>query len=153
MSDIQLRLEIWRPARLDRRLIYENQDGHGWGVNELQDNRLHEQAYSWKLRGDVWTALGVDDAGRRIKEAITTGFEFSLRPEERGIDKLKSIVDAFSTYLADEEHRQWQSWEQPLTDDDPNSTYQTQPLLSLHHHLRWLCEVFQNIPGASVTIR
>lgn len=153
MPDIHLRLEIWRPARPDRRLIYENQDGRDWGVNELQDNRLHEQAYSWKLRGDVWTSLGMDDAGRRIKEAITNGFEFSLRPEERGISKLKSIVDDFRDYLKDEKHRQWQSWEQPITDDNPNDTYQIQPLLSLHHHLKWLCDVFKDIPGASVTIR
>jgi hypothetical protein len=153
MSDIQLRLEVWRPARLNRRLMYENQDDRSLGIGQLQDDRLHEQVYSWKLRGDVWTSLGGDDAGSHIQKAITAGFDFSLRPEERSIKKLKSVVDELIGYLADDEHRQWQSWEQPVVDDDPDNTYQIQPLLSLHHHLKWLCEVFQDIPGASVTIR
>ncbi|MBI4776549.1 MAG: hypothetical protein HY788_20635 [Deltaproteobacteria bacterium] len=153
MPDIQLHLAVWRPSRLRKRLFYESQHRPEPEINELQNDRLHEQVYSWKLKGDVWTSLSGDEAGMRIKESIIASFDFSLRPEERGIKKLKPIVDKLRVYLEDKEHRQWQSWYQSITEEDPDNTYQIHPLICLHDHLSWLCDIFENTPGASVTIR
>ena len=153
MAEVLLRLDVWRPARPDRRLVYAEQDGDDSSAKELQEDRLHEQAFSWKLKGDVWMSLADTDEARKIKDALTTRFSCSLSPEKRGFAEMKAIVTDIEAYLTIEDNRQWQSWDQPISDDDPESIYQVQPLLSLYHHLKWICEVFQDIPGASVTVR
>ncbi len=153
MPEVQLRLEVWRPARPDKRLLYEGPDDGGQCLNELQADHLHEQVYGWRLFGDVWTSLGTDEPANAIKKKLTVGFRPSLPPKERGFDEMRSVVKEMSTYLADAENRRWQDWEQLTDEDDPDSTYRVQPLLSFCHHLQWLCDVFQDVPGASVTIR
>lgn len=153
MAEVLLRLEVWRPARPDRHLVYAEQNGADSSAKELQEDRLHEQAFSWKLKGDIWTSLADTDEARKIKEAFTTRFSFSLPPEKRGFAKMRAVVTDIETYLANENNRPWQTWDQPIDDDDPDNVYQVQPLLSLYHHLKWICEVFQDIPGASVTVR
>ena len=135
--------------------MYENQDADGEGVSKLEKDHLHEQVYSWRLDGDVWLGLGKDSTGQSIKERLTTSFECGLSSHERGFGKMISIVTELKDYLNEESKRQWHAWEQPTDKDDPDgpATFQTQSLLSLYHHLRWLCDVFQDVPGASVTIR
>lgn len=83
-----------------------------------------------------------------------TRFQFSLPPEERDFRKMKSLVDSLQQYLDnDASNRRWQDWEQPTEEDNLDSVYRTQPLLSFLQHLKWLCEVYQDVPGISVTIR
>lgn len=153
MPEVQLRLEVWRPARPDKRLLYERPDDGDQCPNELQADHLHEQVYGWRLFGDVWTSLGTGEMAIAIKEKLTVGFNPSLPPKERGFGEMRSVVKEMSTYLADAQNRRWQDWEQLTDEDDPDSTYRVQPLLSFYHHLRWLCDLFQDVPGASVTIR
>ncbi len=153
MSETLFRLNVWRPARIERSLMYENRDANGEGISELQEGHLHEQIYSWRLGGDVWTALRDDDDSKNIKKSLTTGFECGLPPNERGFGKMGSILTELRDYLTEESNRSWQMWDQLTDEDDQDSAYQVQPLLALYHHLQWLCDVFQDVPGASVTIR
>jgi hypothetical protein len=153
VAEVQLRLEVWRPARPDRRLLYEEPDDDGQSLNELQADHLHEQIYGWRLRGDVWTSLKTEESADTIRERLTTDFSPTRPPNERGFSKMRAILADMHSYLADEKNRQWQDWEQLTDEDDPDSTYRVQPLLSFLGHLRWLCDVFEDVPGASVTIR
>ncbi len=152
MTEPLLRLDVWRPVRPSRRLAYAEQVNDGPSVSVLQEDCLHEQAYSWTPKGDIWMALADTDKAEQIKEALRTDFSDSLPPEKRGFAEMKALVRKIKDYLAEENNRQWQSWEQPINDDQDN-LYRMQPLLALYHHLKWLCEVFQDIPGASVTVR
>jgi len=149
MTETLFRLDIWRPARPDRQLFYAGRDDDKLSVIELHEDHLHEQAYSWNIREDVWS----DKAASRIRDMLTTDFDCSLPPEIRSFNKMKDVVSELGNYLVDESKRQWQSCLQPVRQDDPNNVFQIQPLLSLYHHLKWLCEVFCNVPGASVTVR
>lgn len=153
MSETLFRLNVWRPAHIERALMYDNRSADDESISELQEGRLHEQVYSWRLVGDVWTALGNDDRSQEIKKCLTTSFDCGLPPNERGFDKMDSTLTKLRDYLSEESNGRWQAWEQPTDEEDPNSAYQVQPLLSLYHHLQWLYDVFQNVPGASVTIR
>ncbi len=153
MTKPLFRLEVWRPASYDRQLAYQkDSDGMTPDVNELHPDRIHEQAYSWKIKGDIWTALTIEDDAKYLKEAFTRGFISDLSPDKRSFDKLKTILEKLSDYLDDENNRLWQIWEQPI-DEDEDNTYRIQPLMSLYYHLNWLYEVFHDVPGASVTIR
>ena len=152
MPEPLIRLDVWRPARIERRLVYDgigNCDPH---AEELQEDRLYEQVYSWKIRGDVWTSLGDDGTAKEIRDSITEEFACSLSPADRGLSKIKSAKDRISEYLRNDENRKWQEWEQPISDDDPNNLYRLQPLVAFCHHLKWLLQVFKDVPGASVTI-
>lgn len=153
MGETQLRLDIWRPARREMRLLYEQ---HGDGdpcYAELLKGRLHEQAYGWKMHGDVWTSIRDPEKLREITQALIVDFGSNLPPEQRSIAKLRDVVEMIGRLSIDKENQEWQDWEQPLGEDEKAGVYRTQPLLMLFHHLRWLCDIFKDLPGASVTVR
>ena len=153
MTETLFRLEVWRPASFDRQLAYQkDHDGITPSVNELHRDRIHEQAYSWKIKGDIWTAFTNDDDAQKIREVFTREFISDLSPDERSFDKLKTILEKLLNYLNDENNRRWQTWGQTI-DEEEDNTYRIQPLMSLYYHLNWLYEVFHDVPGASVTIR
>ena len=153
MSDIYFRLEVWRPARFSNRLMYvRNYGDDGRKASSFEQEQLHEQIYSWGAEGNVWLALRTDPKGQEIKERITTDFKVDLLPSDRGFDKISRILDLLKEYLDQDEKRIWETWGQALEDDE-GETFQTQPILAFYHHLRWLYHMFQDLPGASVTIR
>lgn len=150
VAETLFRLDVWKPARLDKQLAY----GEETVVRELHAEHLHEQVYSWKLKGDVWTALSGDDVGDKLKEDLISGFDCSLPPEDRDLSKMKSLIDRLVAFLHNETNRQWQTWPQSTNDDnDQDCLYQVQPLLALCQHLKWIYDIFQDVPGASITIR
>ena len=153
MPEVQLRLEVWRPAHPDRRLLYEEPDEEDRRLSELQTDHLHEQIYGWRLRGDVWTSLDIEASESEIKERLTEGFSPTHPPSQRGFRALRGILADMQSYLDDEKNRQWQDWEQLTDEDDRDSTYFVQALPCFFSHLHWLCDVFEDVPGASVTIR
>lgn len=154
MAETLLRLDVWRPARPDKRLLYAKPENDLPSVIELHENRLYEQVYSWKVCGDMWTSISSDEEAKKIKEMLTTNFASSEPPEERSFVKMKVVVQKLKDYLfSNENNRKWQIWEQPISQDDTDDLFHIQPLLLLYHHLKWLCEVFEDIQGASVTIR
>ncbi len=150
MSEIYFRLEVWRPARSPNRLMYV-QDDDGREAS-FEHERLHEQIYSWGAEGDVWLGLETEQTGQEIKERLFSDFKSDLPPSDRGFDKISKILALLKKHLAQEENRKWGIWEQSVQDNEV-VTYQTQPLLALYHHLRWLYYLFQDLPAASVTIR
>ena len=152
MSDIYFRLEVWRPARFSNRLMYVQNDGDDGQKASFEQEQLHEQIYSWGAEGNVWSALGIDQKGQEVKERIASDFKVDLLPSDRGFDKISKILDLLKEYLDQDENRSWETWEQALEDDE-GEPFQTQPILAFYHHLRWLYHMFQDLPGASVTIR
>lgn len=155
MSDIQFHLDVWRPLKAHRRISFgiEDRDGNARQTDITQSDRLYEQVYSWNLKGDPWVALGDDEVCKNIQEELTTGFDFNEPPEKRSFEKLSSIVEKIGKYLEDDNNRPWQYWIQPDNENDSDGSFQLQPILALYHHLKWLCELFEDLPGASVTIR
>ena len=159
MTETLFRLEVWRPTSFDRQLAYQKdldgitpQDRITPNVEELHHDRIYEQAYSWRIKGDIWTALTANEDATEIREFFTSEFSSDKPPEERTFNKLKARLEKLSNYLNDSDNRLWQTWEQPIDKDEENF-YQIQPFLSLYYHLNWLYEVFHDVPGASVTIR
>lgn len=158
MNETLLRLDIWKPASIDKKLFYHhNEQNKAQEVKmpnmcELYTDRIHEQAYSWKVKGDIWTALKNDKNSQDLKNDIISIFSPELPPEQRGFDKLRTILEKLLVFLKNDDNRLWQTWDQ-LIDDDENINYRIQPILSLYFQLNWLYKVFHNVPGASVTIR
>lgn len=149
MTIPSFRLDIWRPAHPECRFVYAEPSN---AVKELDENRLHKHVYSWKPSGDFWGSLRSEDSNK-LRDLFFGSFSSELPPDERGVDKLKKFLGDLDHILNDDANRNWQMWEQPVHQDNENRLYQLQPSLSLYHHLKWLCEVFQDIPGASVTVR
>jgi hypothetical protein len=147
------RLEVWRPARLGRRLVRDAKT-QSRGFVALQSDSIHEQAYGWRLQGDVWTSLGNSSEAKQIRVDLMAQFAADLPPEKRGFDALEALVERMGAFLGDGGNRAWQAWEPagPLG-EDADDLCQIQPVLALYHHLRWLCDVFHDLPGASVTVR
>jgi hypothetical protein len=153
MDEVWFRLDVWVPARSEKHLSYTGLENDITSIIVLQEEHLHEQVYSWKIKGDLWASLTSGKTAMEIKETLTTGFSCNYPPKERSFRKVRDFLRILDGYLSIEENRYWQNWEQPIFLDEPDNLFRIHPLLALYHHMKWIYDVFHDVPGASVTIR
>jgi hypothetical protein len=145
-----IQLSVWRPARLGRRLLPPSQDGAS--AVPFEDEHLQEEAYSWETREDFPGSLKPDDAGK-VRAALFEAFAPHLRPIDRSIAKLEHVIETLAHGCVNSREVAWQDTLTLTRDRDENVNLRANPALSLLHHLRWVHDVFRDVPGASVIVR
>lgn len=153
MAEVALKLAVWRPAKLQRRLAKESEGGQEWPVAALDS--LYEEIYRWHLREDIWAVVADDTTRANLMSLLVEGLNPELSPRDRGIQKLQTVIAGFDQAVRGGA-TSWAPCEQQLLaglEDDDETRLRADRLLSFTHHLRWIHQVFGSIPGMNVTIR
>ena len=151
-NSIGFRLAVWRPIRLERSVAVEanERDGCEW---PLARQRLHEQVYQWQPHEDVWGGLTKASDAQELRKVLIEQFDPYQPPTERTIAKLEHAI-AIARRIISEGNSQWSDCETPIEDQQSDElTFRANILASLCRHLEWVCAIFRNLPGTSVTIR
>ncbi len=115
-----------------------------------QNEQLQEETFSWETREDFSGSLTQVDAGS-LRVALFDAFAPHLPPPERSVRKLKAAIDVLRNGS-----RGTSGWGDALSTgpyEGEQVNVRANPALSLLHHLRWVFDVFHNVPDASVTVR
>ena len=150
-SSPKLTLSIWRDFVPPRLLALPGEEGR-----QLLDSEsgLQEEVYSWRPREDVFAGISDDATRMDLHDRLVGRLDVSKPPGERRIVVLEDFVrtaeaaiDAGDATFAPSES---ESDEDP---DDEGRQVDTNPLLALTMHLRWLLACFGGRPGISVSVR
>ena len=150
-SSPKLTLSIWRDFVPPRLLALPGEEGR-----QLLDSEsgLQEEVYSWRPREDVFAGISDDATRMDLHDRLVGRLDVSKPPGERRMAVLEDFVraaeaaiDAGDAAFAPSES---ESDEDP---DDEGRQVDTNPLLALTMHLRWLLACFGSRPGISVSVR
>lgn len=139
-----LRLTIWRPAHLDRRLMYRDA--------AIQNGELHEEAYRWETTEDF---LGSFDKTQSAvgREALFTAFATHLAPAQRSMAQLSAALQVLEAACAAAGNEAWKDGLTVESFGDGLINLRAHGGLVLYRHLRWVYDIFKDVPEASVTVR
>jgi hypothetical protein len=112
-------------------------------------SRFLEEAYTWEPAESIWDGLGKADTDR-LRELLVDGFSPDKLPEERKIENFRSVLEQIERIVA-EGRAEWKDCQQ--TDESGDVNLRANLLLSFLHHLRWVCDVFADVPAISITVR
>ena len=150
-SSPKLTLSIWRDFVPPRLLALPGEEDR-----QLLDSEsgLQEEVYSWRPREDVFAGISDDATRMDLHDRLVGRLDVSKPPGERRMAVLEDFVraaevaiDAGDAAFAPGES---ESAEDP---DDEGRPVDTNPLLALTTHLRWLLTCFGSRPGISVSVR
>lgn len=138
-----LRITFWRPSRWRRKLLDVKER------SPADESRFLEEAYTWEPAESIWDAVEKTDT-ERLRELLLEGFSPNKPPEARDIHILRNVLEQIEA-IATAGRAEWKDCQQ--LDEDGNTNLRANLLLSFLHHLTWLCDVFADVPGISITVR
>ena len=151
-SSPRLTLSIWKDFVPQRVLALPGEEGR-----QLLDSEsdLQEEIYSWRPREDVFAGVSDDATRLDLRHRLVGKLDVSNPPGERRMIVLEDFVNAaeaaIESGVAASAPSQTESDED--SDDEERSRIDTDPLLALTIHLRWLLSCFGSRPGISVSVR
>jgi hypothetical protein len=143
-----IRITFWRPHRPARPLAFQPSDSLAMFVLG-SDEQLQIEAFSWHVKEDIWGGLLDPILRDHLNRRLVDEFDPSLSPIERTIEKMQGLLTQFATALPGTE---WSAAGYD-TDEDEEAGSRLNSLLAFHEQMVWLCNVFKQIPGASVSVR
>ncbi|MDP8239457.1 MAG: hypothetical protein P9X24_10240 [Candidatus Hatepunaea meridiana] len=147
-----IKVSVWRPANVQRPMSYSKESfDNDSKIEHLDPDRLYEEVYNWKTNEDVWGGAEDITVTQNIRTELIEGFACNLPPQKRTIKKLEELLKKLKEKLISAGSR-W-SESRTMVKHDEDNTLRANTLISFYNHLRWLCLVFKNVPGVSVTVR
>ena len=151
-SSPKLTLSIWRDFVPPRLLALSGEEGR-----QLLDSEsgLQEEVYSWRPREDVFAGISDDATRKDLRDRLVGRLDVSKPPGERRMAALEDFVRAAEAAIdaGDAAFAPGESESDEDPDDDEEGQVDTNPLLALTMHLRWLLACFGSRPGISVSVR
>lgn len=139
-----LRLTIWRPAHPDRRLMY--------GGAAIQNGDLHEEAYRWETTEDFFGSFDTAQSAV-VREALFPAFAPHLAPAQRNMAQLSAALQVLEAACAGAGNEAWKDGLTVESFGDGVVNLRAHGGLVLYRHLRWIHDIFKDVPEASVTVR
>ena len=147
-SSVGVRVTIWRPYAPDRPLAFQSADSETLRLVS-PEMQFQQEAFTWQAREDIWGGVVNAEVRERLSQRFITDFEPVLPPSERGMEKLQALLAELAVAIPEAE---WSASGQQV-EDDGETPYRLNSLLAFHAQMRWLYEVFKDVPGASVSVR
>jgi hypothetical protein len=110
---------------------------------------FQQDAFSWHVREDIWGGVIDADVRAGLAAKLIGDFQRILPPSERGLDKLEAFLAEAEAAVANSE---WSSSAQ-YRETDGETPVRLNVLLSFCVQLRWICQVFKDLPGTSLSVR
>lgn len=147
-SSLGARISIWRPFTPEKSLTFHT--GQSKNVTVVgPEMAFQQEAFTWNAREDVWGGLIDSEIRTQLSERLIGDFQPTLPPMDRGITKLENFLEAAEAAAVNSE---WSNSGQQL-ERDGETPVRLNSLLAFCVQLRWICQVFKDIPGASVSVR
>ena len=142
---IQFQITFLRPSRWRCKLL----DVDERSLADESRFLFLEEAYIWEPAESIWDAVEKTDTDQ-LRELLLEGFSPDNKPEDRGIHAFRNILEQIKVIVV-EGRAEWKLCQQ--LDEDGDVNLRANLLLSFLHHLTWLCDVFADVPGVSITVR
>lgn len=147
------RLAIWRPAQPERYLCYFPGASSG-SPSSFQVEDLHEEVYSWDPgEDDVWASFNDGSTSDSLRSALVRQFAPDVPPTQRSMRHFATWVAQLRQALASGDTALWGETQQEVITRDQTLNLRSNLALGLLLHVEWLVEVFEHLPGASVSVR
>ncbi|MBD2516025.1 hypothetical protein H6G93_13575 [Nostoc sp. FACHB-973] len=141
-----LKLTIWQPCRWEKKYLDTN-------TNTLVDPTFYQQQiYSWEPSEHPFDSVTSSEQTQRLREELIEKFTLGIKPEKRGIEQFKQVIQVIDEILSNDESS-WSDSEEtrPLSNSDTVNLRQHQ-LLALRQHIQWVCDTFANVPDVNVSL-
>ncbi len=147
-SSLGARVTIWRPFSPDKALTYHR--GAAENVSVVGPDMVFQQeAFSWQIREDIWGGVVDSEVRSGLAAKLIGDFQPILPPTERSMPKLMTFLAEIEAAAATAE---WSNSAQQY-ERDGETAVRVNVLVSFCVQIRWICHVFKDLPGASVSIR
>lgn len=147
-TNVQFHLSIWRdytpPHSVALRSEQTGEEQTGFQV-VTPENGLQAEVYSWPLRTDVWVGIPDEVVRNRLRKLLDR-LDVTFPPAERSLVVLGDFVTA-----AEQAIKSGAAGTGPVGIGD--ATVESNPVLALVLHLKWIIRCFKDRPGISVSIR
>ena len=138
-------ITFWRPSRWERSVFDKEEAG------PVDPDRFLENAYTWEPKESIWNSVEGDVAGQ-LERLLLDGFSPDKEPDDRKIEDFRNILEQIRELVTVDKSK-WSDCEQYESVGDAKVNLRANLLLSFLHHLTWLCGVFTDMPGISITVR
>ena len=152
MADVvHLKLSIWRNFTPPHPIALHDEQAGSRVIDS--DVNLQTEVYSWSSE-EPFSGIASEAVRDRLRDLLVDRLAVSLQPTERGIDALERFVAE-----AEEAIRTGEAGPVPVSDlplyqvHEPYGAIETNPLLALVLHLKWLVACFKDRPGISVSLQ
>jgi hypothetical protein len=137
-------ISFWVPCRWERNLLEEN--------NGLVDQeRFLEEVYTWVPAEPIWNSIIDNDATELLRKSLLDDFSPDKSPKMRKIEDFLKVLEQIKKIVEDKKS-EW-IFRQQLDDGNDTIDLYANLLLSFMHHLTWICDMFRDVPGISITVR
>ncbi|GAX35953.1 hypothetical protein [Nodularia sp. NIES-3585] len=143
-----LRLQVWRSCRWKKEFLDTNK-------NDLADvTAFQECLYSWEPVEHPFGSITSGEQTQRLTKELIENFSLGIKPEERGIEQFKKVIQVIDDILSHENESAWSDLEEfgHLSNYDSVNLRQHR-LLALRQHIQWVCDTFANVPDISISLR
>lgn len=145
---------MWRPSRLAKGLAQYSDGRDGATFSKVPaPEHFYEAAYSWSTREDIWGGVVDGKTTTQLRELLMTRFSPTNPPDKRGMNALAHALNEMRPLLSQSELITWQDLSEQADDLDSDPITRANLIVALFHHLSWVYAIYQDIPGASITIR
>ena len=154
----QFRIVVWRPlAEMRNLMVLPIGTSSPEGDSDQANYEFHEQIYAWEPRGiDVWGSIRSPADTQNLRTLLLDTFNPSPASpvDRRRIGHLQPVLDALAAVLSGQAPLDWaDSWDVIDAGRADSPSQRANTIAVLYNQLRWMYEVFKDVPGASVSIR
>ena len=152
--DARFHFSVWRSARIDRTYLLVTGSASGPERTALLDgSAVLEQLYAWDPgRHDFALSLSLA-AMQLINDRLIQPFGEHRSPKER---RVRRFLNAVTKLLDDGEVQSgthWSDSEDTVSEGDTELNLRVNAAIGVLSHLRWVAQVYAEVPDASVLIR
>jgi hypothetical protein len=145
-----IKITVWRNYWPERQLVCSKEESQ---IYFNTDERLQQDVFNWQVREDIWGGFTDETIRQELNLRFIQSFDPFLQPEARGFAKLKEMLAQLYTAAISNESSWSTSAQQFEEDNDGSTSVRLNALLAFCTQLRWIHDVFKDVPGASITVR
>ena len=147
-SPLGTRITVWRPFSPGKPLTLHDPASDKVSVFG-PDDCFQTEAFVWHAREDLVGGIVEPSARQELNDRLMNNFQPVLPPQERNIAKLRTFLASIVAVL---DGVDWSDSAQQMESDNTNAVH-INSLLAFYQQLTWICDVFDELPGASVSIQ
>lgn len=150
--DIQskFRVTVWQPYFAGCMLAFPR-DGAAEYDLLGGDFELQREVFTWPLHEDVWAGISEHEIRVALHQSFVNDFQATRPPHERGMAKLASFVESVGEALQLRKS-EWSVAESGAAEFS-NTSLMINGLSAFYNQLKWMLDMFRDLPGASVSVR
>ena len=152
--DARLHFSVWRPARIDRTYLHVTGNGGSSERTTLLDgSAVLEQLYAWDPGPHDYALSSSSAVVRQINDRLLQPFGEHHPPHDR---RVRPFLNAVTELLDDNDVQDgtyWSDCEDAIAAGETELNLRVNAALGVLRHLRWIAQVYAEVPDASVLIR